>query len=137
MKKTKEKNTKVISEKQKIFADTWIELGNAEQAAIKAGYSKAYSRGNAYKLVAKSGIKEYIEKRLKELETKRVATLKEVLEFYTSVMRGEVKDQFGLDPTLADRLKAAEGLGKRFGAFDKIDESDKKPRTLTIEVIKK
>ena len=36
----------------------------------------------------------------------------EVLRFLTSTMRGEVKDQFDLDPSLADRLKAAEDLMK-------------------------
>lgn len=29
-----------LTEKQKKFADYYIELGNATQAAIKAGYSK-------------------------------------------------------------------------------------------------
>ncbi|MGE7941690.1 terminase small subunit [Lysinibacillus xylanilyticus] len=28
------------------------ELGNVEQAAIKAGYSKVFARGNAHKFVA-------------------------------------------------------------------------------------
>ena len=32
-------------------------------------------------------------------------------------MRGEEKDQFGLDPSLQDRNKAAEMLGKRYRLF--------------------
>ena len=36
-------------------------------------------------------------------------------------MRGEVKDQFGLDPALSDRIRAAELLGKRYRLFaDKV-----------------
>ena len=33
--------------------------------------------------------------------------------FYTQAMRGEVKDQFGIEATLADRMKAADALAKR------------------------
>ena len=38
----------------------------------------------------------------------------EVLEFLTSVMRGNVAEQFDLDPAIADRTKAAQLLMKRF-----------------------
>ena len=45
-------------------------------------------------------------------EDNRIATIKEVMQFYTSVMRGEVKDQFGLDVQMSDRIKAAQNLDK-------------------------
>ena len=106
-----------LSPKQKAFADYYIELSNAEQAAIKAGYSKAYARGNSHKLVANSCIKSYIDKRLTELESKRIAKADEVLQYLTKVMRGEERDQFDLDPSLQDRTKAAELLGKRYNLF--------------------
>lgn len=44
----------------------------------------------------------------------RVASADEVLQFYSAVIRGEVKDQFGLDASLADRIKAADSLMKRY-----------------------
>lgn len=110
-------DNKKLTPKQKAFADYYIELGNAEQAAIKAGYSKKYARGNAHKLVANSCIKQYIDKRLKEIEDKRIAKGEEVLQYLTKVMRGEEKDQFGLDASLQDRTKAAELLGKRYRLF--------------------
>lgn len=52
----------------------------------------------------------------KEDKTKseEVATTEEVLEFLTSVMRGNVAEQFGLDPAITDRTKAAQLLMKRF-----------------------
>ena len=37
---------------------------------------------------------------------------KEVLGFLSATFRGEVKDQFGLDPALSDRIKAAEDMAK-------------------------
>ncbi|WP_283705699.1 terminase small subunit [Clostridium perfringens] len=116
-------DNKKLTPKQKAFADYYIELGNAEQAAIKAGYSKKYARGNAHKLVANSCIKQYTEERLKEIEDKRIADGKEVLQYLTKVMRGEEKDQFGLDASLQDRTKAAELLGKRYRLFvDKVEK---------------
>lgn len=54
---------------------------------------------------------------LKELSTKvmtaNTANAQEVLWFFTQVMRGNVKDQFGLDAPLSERLKAAIELAKR------------------------
>lgn len=46
-----------LNPKQQAFADYYIEIGNAEEAALKAGYSKAYARGKAYTLLANVGIK--------------------------------------------------------------------------------
>lgn len=108
---------KKLTPKQQSFADYYIQLGNAEQAAIKAGYSKKYARGNAHKLVANSCISTYIEERLSKIEDARIAKGEEVLQYLTKVMRGEEKDQFGLDPSLQDRTKAAELLGKRYRLF--------------------
>lgn len=120
---------KKLTPKQKAFVDYYIELGNAEQAAIKAGYSKKYARGNAHKLVANSGISAYIEERLSKIEDERIAKGEEVLQYLTKVMRGEEKDQFGLDASLQDRTKAAELLGKRYRLFvDKVEANVKDER---------
>ena len=35
------------------------------------------------------------------------------MEFFTKVMRGQVKDQFGLDAPLSERTRAAQELAKR------------------------
>ncbi|MFP5493660.1 terminase small subunit [Parvimonas sp. G1641] len=123
-----------LSIKQKRFADEYIISGNAEEAAVIAGYSKKYARGNAYKLVANSGIKSYIEERLKELDNKAIAKQEEVLQYLTSVMRGELEEEVlygigdGVQSTrhievgAKDRLKAAELLGKRYRLFtDKVE----------------
>lgn len=115
-----------LTVRQQRFAENYIELGNAEQAAIKAGYSKRYARGNAHKLVANSGIKEYIDKRIEELKNERVADQQEILEFLTAVIRGEAtgtelvgkgkgyQEVRQEPPTVSDKTKAAELLGKRY-----------------------
>lgn len=122
--------------KQQAFADYYIELGNIEQAAIKAGYSKSYARGNAHKLVANVSIKSYIDKRMEELKTERVADQQEILEFLTSVIRGEVEEPVAilsgegkqkvvnLLPPVNVRKAAAVDLGKRYAMWTEKQQVD-------------
>ena len=56
---------------------------------------------------------EYMKKVMKKVEDKKIADIKEVMEFYTAVMRGVEKDQFGLDAALKERLDAGKELMKR------------------------
>ena len=86
-----------LTPKQKAFADYYIELGNAAEAARRAGYSEKNANNIASENLAKPNISAYIQQRMAEQDAKRVATADEVLRFYTSVMRGEEKDAFGLD----------------------------------------
>lgn len=108
---------KKLTPKQKAFADYYIELGNATEAYIKAGYNKRGARANSARLIANDSIKQYIDERLSKIEDARIAKGEEVLQYLTKVMRGEEKDQFGLDASLQDRTKAAELLGKRYRLF--------------------
>ena len=113
-----------LTPKQRAFADYYIETGNATEAYIRAGYNKKGARANSARLIANDSIKQYIDERLSKIEDARIAKGEEVLQYLTKVMRGEEKDQFGLDASLQDRTKAAELLGKRYRLFvDKV-ESD-------------
>lgn len=105
-----------LTQKHQAFADYYIETGNATESAKKAGYSEktAYSQGS--RLLKDAEISAYIADRMGEQAKKRVADANEVIEFFTAVMRGEVKDQFGLDTSVADRLKAGDSLMKRYAA---------------------
>jgi phage terminase small subunit len=120
--------------KQQRFADEYIITGNATQSAIKAGYSSKYANTNANKLLQNTTIKDYIDKRLAKLESEKIATQEEVLQYLTSVMRGEktepllVLDGEGTQkviqavPNVQSRTRAAELLGKRYGTFtDRVD----------------
>lgn len=111
-----------MTEKQKAFCDYYIETGNATEAAIKAGYSKKTAKVIGSENLTKPYLKQYIDERLTKIEDARIAKGEEVLQYLTKVMRGEEKDQFGLDASLQDRTKAAELLGKRYRLFvDKIE----------------
>lgn len=112
---------KKLTPKQKAFADYYIELGNATEAARRAGYKKPNVQGSQN--LEKLSIKSYIDARINVLDETRIAKGEEVLEYLTKVMRGEEKDQFGLDASLQDRTKAAELLGKRYRLFvDKVEK---------------
>ena len=110
-----------LTPKQKAFCEYYLETGNQTEAAIKAGYSRKTARVIGQENLLKPAIKEYLEKRLAEIDAKRIANSNEVLEYLTRVMRWEEKDQFGLDVSIQDRTKAAELLGKRYRLFtDKV-----------------
>lgn len=111
-----------LTEKQKRFIDYYIETGNATESARRAGYKQPHVQGaqNLEKL------RKYIDERLESFEDDRIADAEEVLRYLTKVIRGEEKDQFGLDASLKDRNKAAELLGKRYALFtEKVEQNNK------------
>lgn len=139
-----------MKDRQRRFADEYLIDLNAEAAAVRAGYSPRYARGNAYKLAARSGIKEYIEKRMAEKESELIADQNEVLRYLTAVMRGESTSEeiivegigdgrskarkLEKTPSEKDRLKAAELIGKRYGLFtDKIETDVDMDLNITID----
>ena len=92
---------------------SYIETANATESAKRAGYAEktAYSQGQ--RMLKNVEVSAYIAERVKPTEEKRIATGDEVMEFFTAVMRGEIKDAFDLPPSLADRKDAAKELAKR------------------------
>lgn len=126
----------MLTPNQKAFADYFIECGNGSEAAKKAGYSAKTAAAIASRLLTNVNVSAYIDKRMAQQDASRVASADEVLRFYSSVMRGQEKDAFGLDPSLADRLKAADSLMKRYaigaekqkGTLEKLDSLLKEMR---------
>ena len=127
-----------LTEKQKRFADYYIETGNITEAATRAGYSKKTARVIGQENLLKPAIKGYIDEKLEAMQDERTASAKEVLEFLTKSMRGEIKEEVVVvegtgDGTsearmikkqigLRDRIKSAELLGKRYRLFtDKVE----------------
>ncbi|WP_455090038.1 terminase small subunit [Peptoanaerobacter stomatis] len=124
--------------KQKRFADEYIISGNATDAAKKAGYSEKTAFTIATENLKKPYIKQYIDQRIKELDDKKIAKQEEVLQYLTSVLRGESKSAIVVvegcgdgyseartvkkTPDEKERLKAAELLGKRYRIFSEKSE---------------
>ena len=114
-----------ITEKQKRFADEYLIDCNATRA-----YKTAYpdvktdnaARTNASKLLDNVNVKKYIDERLKIIHDKKTADAAEIIEYLTSVMRGESTSAVlaacgDKPPDGRERLRAAELLGKRYGLF--------------------
>ena len=126
--------------KQKRFADEYIISGNATDAAKKAGYSEKTANRIATENLSKPVIKLYIDQRIKELDDKKIAKQEEVLQYLTSVLRGESESAIVVvegcgdgyseartvkkTPDEKERLKAAELLGKRYRIFSEKSEVD-------------
>lgn len=141
-----------MNERQKLFADEYLVDLNAEAAAIRAGYSPRYARGNAHKLVANGCIKQYIEKRMAEKQSELIAKQDEVLQYLTAVMRGESQAEVVVvegvgegcsearamqkAPDEKERMKAAELLGKYYGAWNNKAALDLEEQRARIDKIK-
>ena len=122
-----------LSEKQQRFVDYYIQFGNATQAAKKAGYSAKTAYAIGVENLRKPQIQAAIATRLKQLESERIAEDKEILEYITSVMRGETTEEVVMNigtgkgytkaekvksqVSAKERLKAAEMLAKVRGMF--------------------
>lgn len=104
----KKKAKSSLTPKQKKFCDEYLTDLNATQAAIRAGYSKKNARNIGCENLAKPNIAEYISERLDVQSNKNIATMDEVLEFYTSVMRDE-------NESINVRLRAADSRAKYNG----------------------
>ena len=120
-------NDSNLTLKQKRFADEYIISGNATES-----YKKAYTNvkkdskanTNASRMLRNAKVKIYIDERLKKIESEKTASIKEVMEYLTSVMRGEQTEQVlrsagdyqqeitDIDVSAKDRLKAADLLNK-------------------------
>lgn len=139
-----------MTNKQRKFAEEYVIDCNITQAAIRAGYSEktAYSIGSEN--LKKPEVKSYINELLEKIKSEKTADAQEVMEYLTSVLRGEshsticVTEGTGEGCTKArllekppderERLKAAELLGKRFGLYtDKIDVSNAVPVVISGE----
>ena len=93
------------------FVTNFIKTGDAVKSLKEAGYTGNPHHGS--RLLSKPNIQAEINKVMDDLRKETRATAEEVMEYFTAVMRGEIKDQFGLDAPLGERTKAAQELAKR------------------------
>ena len=118
-----------LTAKQRLFADEYIKSGNATQSAIKAGYSSKTVRSIGQENLTKPDIKAYIDAKMAEIESHKIADAKEVLQYLTRVLRGEEKEEIPdnvnggtikRSPLIKDRTVAAREIMKRYPLDDPI-----------------
>jgi len=115
-KKPTNKKANTLSIKEKAFCRHYIELGNGTQAVKKAGYvckNDGVAGAKANDLLKKSKIVAEITRLENIKATPTIMSGQEVMEHFTAIARGEEKDQFGLDISAGDRIKALTELAKR------------------------
>lgn len=122
-----------LTEKQQRFADEYIRTGNITQSYLNAYQNvkkESTAASNGSRLLRNDKVKHYIDVRLEKLKKESIAEQDEILQYLTSVMRGELKDErlmvvgdgdFGSEverhetrAEIVARTKAAELLGKRY-----------------------
>ena len=139
-----------LTPKQKAFADYYIQTGNATEAAKKSGYKGKNLNRIASENLSKLDIKKYIDERMEQISSERIADAVEVLEYLTSVMRGKTTSEIVVvegcgdgcsearrmnkAPDERERLKAAELIGKRYAMWtDKLEANVQQQVVFTNE----
>ena len=95
-----------LSVKEAKFIDLFIGHGNVNRALRESGLTYRAIAGKDY-------ITDEITWRLDQLKKETIADADEIMQYFTKVMRGQEKDQFGLDAPLSERTNAAKELAKR------------------------
>ena len=101
-----------LTPQENAFIKEYLVHKNGSKAVIEAGYRSKRPEAYARALLDRDFIREEIQYQLDQMDSKRIASATEILQFYTSVMRGEVLDQFGIEASLDTRIKSANELAK-------------------------
>ena len=117
------------------FIDKYLELGNGSEAVVQAGYKTKNTRQYAQQLLTKQYISEEIRARRDKMHEANIASAQEIMDFFTDVMRGNVKDQFGLETPVSERIKAADLLAKRTVDIDNRLAGKKNMETPDIKIV--
>lgn len=122
-----------ITKKESIFIDSYIDNASLVQAYKDAGFKyqlpdkiinmpdgkkkqseiKKWLSDKGKQIQVKPRVQRELRKRLEIRRLEGSARAGEVMFFLSEVMRGNIKDQFGLDAPLSERTRAAVELAKR------------------------
>lgn len=105
------KKKHALTDRQRKFAEAYIELGNATAAATKAGFKPAYAQA----AIRQPAVQAYLAELRKQIPVQHT----EVLNFLAGVMRGNIK---------ASQLRTEAGyqMGKRAGLWNSRKQYEEK-----------
>lgn len=109
-----------LTEKQRRFVAAWIKTANASEAARIAGYSVKTARTQGEQLMRKPEIRAELIKEMKGFIDSQVAEAREVLEFLTACMRGEVTEDVPMVIGTGNGKSAAQIVKKQISARERI-----------------
>ena len=137
-----------LNENHKAFCDFYIESLNATESYMKV-YKCSYNtaRTNGARLLTNANIKKYIDEVMSAKDESRIASQDEILQILTDIARGITEEevvqfsQLGEElrttrkPTIKDRMKASELLGKRYRLWvDKVEMEGNKTVSINIDI---
>ena len=102
-----------LTVQEQMFINHYMKTGRLKESVIAAGYEKNNPASFGRRLIAKTAVAREIRRRVNKMARNSIMTSQEVMEYFSAVTRGEIKDQFGLDAPLAERTRAAIELAKR------------------------
>lgn len=135
-----------ITEKQMIFAEEYLKDLNGSRA-YKAAYPNVKkdgaARSRASELLKRKEIKSYIDQKLEEIHNENTATAAEIMEYLTSVLRGESRSAAVVDgeivnspPREKEKLEATRQLSKILGIdVQRLEVSDTTEKSKSISNI--
>ena len=119
-----------LTERQRKFVELYLQLGNACEAAERAGFKRSYAQG----AMRQTAVRRYLQQRLDEAHMRDAALADEVLEYLTKVMRGEIEGEKP-ERNSSPRMKAAELLGKRLGVFNEVRDIFRQAAPVVVDDI--
>ena len=105
---------------QQAFVDAYCLCPNASQAAIKAGYSVKTAGSQANRLLKNGKVLGAITTRMKAMQDKTIADTKEILQYMTSVMRGEQSDIVVMNIGKGNGITAAEKVNTKVAEKERL-----------------
>jgi phage terminase small subunit len=127
----------LLNVKQEAFCLHYAKTGNASESYKVAGYDAKTERSvyaNANRLLKNDKVQARLKELAEELAGEKIAGIREIQEYLTTVIRGETTEDVVVNEFCGDgvseakvmkvrtaskdRIKAAETLGKMQGAFD-------------------
>lgn len=135
--------------KRERFCIEYSKTGNAKLAYMRAGYK--YKNENVAKslgsrMLSKDDVKQRLKELSEEVKNENIASIQEIQEFWTKVLRNEEVEQvvgmteggpfrMSKDCNIKDRIKAAELLGRVNGLFlDKVEVTGNVPVTFVDDL---
>lgn len=118
-----------MTPKQKLFCDEYLIDLNGTQAAIRAGYSEKTAKQIGVENLSKPVLRSYIDERLANKASSLIASQDDVLRLLTGIIEGNERGTAlvgigqgaqrveQVQPTNAEKIRAAEILGKYYKLF--------------------
>ena len=114
-----------LSPKQKLFCEEYAKTKNATRSAINAGYSEKTAKEMGYENLTKPHIQEYLNELYAEAlgnaPEGTIATLEEIMEFHTNVMRNKLEDA---QANITERQKSANSLYEMLSNNDSTEDNE-------------